>query len=102
MIHEAMVLDHSGPLLAVVLHGAAVKLLLFAVLLSEAVLPLGRLPPLAAAGALAGSVGLVTVGVGLVESLLARFAFRRVPLLLTIAFLFCLFALVLAWIGGAR
>jgi formate hydrogenlyase subunit 4 len=102
MIHEAMVLDHSGPPLAVILHGASVKLLLFAVLLSEAVLPLGRLPPAAAAAALAGSVAIVTVGVGLVESLLARFAFRRVPLLLTSAFLLCLFALLLAWKGGAR
>ena len=43
----------------------------------------------------------MTVGVGLVESLLARFAFRRVPLLLTTAFLLCLFALLLAWKGGA-
>jgi formate hydrogenlyase subunit 4 len=101
MIHEVMVLDHSGPPLAVVLHGAAVKLLLFAVLLSEAVLPMGRLPPFAATAALAGAVAVVTVGVGLVESLLARFAFRRVPLLLTTAFLFCLFALLLAWKGGA-
>jgi hypothetical protein len=41
----------------------------------------------------------VTVGVGLVESLLARFAFKRVPLLLTTAFLLCLFALLLAWKG---
>lgn len=102
MIHEVMVLDHSGPPLAVVLHGASVKLLLFAVLLSEAVLPLGRLSPLAAAAALAGAAGIVTIGVGLVESLLARFAFRRVPLLLTMAFLFCLFALLLAWKGGAQ
>jgi formate hydrogenlyase subunit 4 len=102
MIHEAMVLDQSGPPLAVVLHGASVRLLIFAVLLSEAVLPLGRLPPLAAAAALAGAVALVTVGVGLVESLLARFAFRRVPLLLTVAFLLCLFALLLAWKGGAQ
>jgi formate hydrogenlyase subunit 4 len=101
MIHEAMVLDHSGPPLAVVLHGAALKLLLFAVLLSEAVLPMGRLTPLAATAVLAVAVALVTVGVGLVESLLARFAFRRVPLLLTTAFLFCLFALLLAWKGGA-
>jgi len=101
MIHEAMVLDHSGPPLAVVLHGAALKLLLFAVLLSEAVLPMGRFSPLAATAVLAAAVALVTVGVGLVESLLARFAFRRVPLLLTTAFLFCLFALLLAWKGGA-
>lgn len=101
MIHEAMVLDHSGPLLATVLHGASVKLLLFAVLLVQAVLPMGELPPLAAAGELAAGVLTVTVGVGLVESLLARLAFRRVPLILTMAFLLCLFALLVAWRGGA-
>jgi len=101
MIHEAMILDHSGPPLAVILHGASMKLLLFAVLLTEAVLPMEKLPPLAAAGALATGVLTVTIGVGLVESLLARFAFRRVPLLLTTAFLLCLFALLIAWKGSA-
>jgi formate hydrogenlyase subunit 4 len=101
MIHEAMALDHSGPPLAVILHGASMKLLLFVVLLSEAVLPIRQLPLLPGAAALAGSVLGVTAGVGLVESLLARFAFRRVPLLLTTAFLLCLFALLLAWKGGA-
>jgi len=101
MIHEVMILDHSGPPLAAILHGASMKLLLFAVLLTEAVLPVGNLPPFAAAGALAGGVLIVTVGVGLIESLLARLAFRRVPLLLTTAFLLCLFALLVAWNGGA-
>ena len=100
MIHEVMVLDHSGPPLAVILHGASLKLLLFAVLLTEAVLPLGKLSLLPAIGALVASVLVVTVGVGLVESLLARLAFRRVPLLLTTAFLLCLFALLVAWKGG--
>jgi len=102
MIHEVMALDHSGPPLAAILHGASMKLLLFAVLLSQAALPIGKLAPPAAAAALAGSVLAVTVGVGLVESLMARFAFRRVPLLLTAAFLLCLFALVLALKGGAQ
>lgn len=96
MIHEVMVLDHSGPLLAAVLHGAALKLLLFSAFLVQAVLPLGDLAPWPAAAALAGSVIVVAVSVGLVESLLARYAFRRVPLLLTTAFVFCLFALVVA------
>jgi formate hydrogenlyase subunit 4 len=100
MIHEVMVLDHSGPPLAAILHGASLKLLLFSVLLVEAVLPLGKLTPLTAAGALAGSVLAVAVGIGLVDSLLARLAFRRVPLLLTTAFLLCLFALLVAWRGG--
>jgi len=40
--------------------------------------------------------------VGLVESLLARLAFRRVPLLLTTAFLLCVFALLVAWKEGAK
>lgn len=99
MVHEVMVLDHSGPPLAVILHGAALKLLLFAVLLAESVLPLGKLSLLESIGALAGSVLVVTVAVGLVESLLARLAFRRVPLLLTTSFLLCLFALMVAWKG---
>lgn len=101
MIHEVMVLDHSGPPLAVILHGASVKLLLFATLLVQAVLPLNGLPPLATAAALALGVLVVTLGVGLVESLLARLAFKQVPQLLTVAFLLCLFALLIAWIGGA-
>jgi formate hydrogenlyase subunit 4 len=100
MIHEVMVLDHSGPPLAVILHGASMKLMLFALLLVEAVLPLAKLTWPAAAGALVGGVLASTVGIGLVESLLARLAFRRVPLLLTTAFLLCLFALLIAWKGG--
>ena len=100
MMHEAMVLDHSGPPLAAILHGASLKLLIFSVVLAEAVLPIGRLSPLVSVAALATAVLVVAVGVGLVESLLARAAFRRVPLLLTTGFLLCLFALMAAWTGG--
>jgi formate hydrogenlyase subunit 4 len=99
MIHEVMVLDHSGPPFALILHGASVKLLLFSALLTQAVLPLAELPLLASMAALILGVLVVTVAVGLVESLTARLAFRRVPLLLTIGFLFCLFPLLLTWIG---
>jgi hypothetical protein len=65
------------------------------------VLPVAKLSPLAGTAALAGAVLAVTVSVGLVESLLARMAFRRVPLILTASFLLCLFALLLALKGGA-
>lgn len=101
MIHEAMILDHSGPPLAVILHGASMKLLLFSLLLTEAVLPVGNLAPAFAGAALAGGVLAVTVGVGLVESLVARLAFKRVPLLLTVGFLLSLFALLVEFRGGA-
>jgi len=100
MIHEVMVLDHSGPPFAVVLHGASLKLFLFTVLLVQAVLPLGGQSAAKASAILAAGVLAVVVAVGLVESLLARCAFRRVPLLLTTAFLLCLFALLVAWKGG--
>lgn len=101
MIHEAMILDHSGPPLAVILHGASMKLLLFAVLLPQTVLPITALSPMTGVMVLAGSVVVVTICVGLVESFMARLAFRQVPLLLTTAFLLCLFALLLALKGGA-
>jgi formate hydrogenlyase subunit 4 len=102
MIHEAMILDHSGPPLAAILHGASVKLMLFSVLLVETVLPLGDWPIQIAAAALAIGVPAVVVCVGMVESLMARLAFRRVPLLLTTAFLMCFFALLVEWNGGVR
>ncbi len=101
MIHEAMVLDHSGPPLAAILHGASIKLLLFSVILIEAVLPIGGMSLLPALGVLLAALIAVTLGIGLVESLIARLAFRRVPLMLTMAFLLCLFALLAAWRGGA-
>jgi formate hydrogenlyase subunit 4 len=97
MIHEVMVLDHSGPALATILHGAAMRLLLFSVLLVEAVLPLGGLAPLTALTAALVASGLVAVAVGLVESLMARFAFRRVPLLLMTPLLLCVFAVLANW-----
>ena len=100
MIHEVMVLDHSGPPLAVVLHSASIKLMFFAVFLTEAVLPVAKLSPIMGTVILVAGVLAITVGVGLIESLLARLAFRRVPLLLTTAFLLCLFALLMAWKGG--
>src|SRR6266480_539652 len=39
MIHEVMVLDHGGPLLGVVLYGAAIKLFVFEALLVRLVIP---------------------------------------------------------------
>ncbi len=100
MIHEVMVLDHSGPPLAAILHGASIKLMIFALFLTEAALPLGILPGPLALPVLGAGVLVVAVAAGLVESFLARLAFRRVPLLLTTAFLLCLFSLLLAWKGG--
>lgn len=102
MIHEVMILDHSGPLLAAALHGSAMKLLLFSVLLVKMILPLEELSPLMSTVSLIAGITLVSISVGVIESFLARYAFRKIPLFLTTAFLFCFFALLTTWKGFAQ
>jgi formate hydrogenlyase subunit 4 len=93
MIHEVMVLDHSGPALGMILYGAAVKLFLFAALLVRLVLPvaLGWLDwPVLVVGVL-----LVAVAIGLVESTMARLRMMHVPVLLVAACLLSAFGIIL-------
>jgi formate hydrogenlyase subunit 4 len=79
MIHEAMVLDHGGPDLAFVLYGSSVKLFVLGALLVHVVLPPASKAGLAGAGVLlAGQLG-IAVGVGCVESTMARLRLPRVP-----------------------
>ena len=40
MIHEVMVLDHGGPALGFIFYGAAVKLFVFAAMLTRLILPI--------------------------------------------------------------
>ncbi len=101
MVHEVMILDHSGLILAAALHGASVKLMLFAVFLIQATIPLEALGQGLGLVVLIGGVFGVAVSVGVIESFMARLAFRRVPLLLVTALLLCVFALLVAWKGGA-
>ncbi len=77
MIHEVMVLDHSGPDFALIQYGAAVKLFVIGAVLAHLVLPIGGGWP----GLLlfvAGEV-LVAILVGIVESTVARLRLTRVP-----------------------
>lgn len=82
MIHEVMVLDHSGPDLGCIVYGAALKLWLFSALVVGCLVPVHGLPPLAAWGVWLGAMGLMAVLVGLVESGMARLRLVRVPRLL--------------------
>jgi formate hydrogenlyase subunit 4 len=95
MIHEVIVLDHSGPDLAVILFGSALKLSVFATLVMDVFLP--RASYTWAAAMMAWIVGLVAVAVavGVVESIMARLRLTRVPQLLVGAGALALFAVVL-------
>ncbi len=84
MIHEVMVLDHSGPTFGIVQYAAGLKLWLFEVLLVSPWLP-GMRSPWASAALLLGALGLTAVAVGLVESLTARLRLSQVPRFLGLA-----------------
>ncbi len=86
MIHEVMVLDHSGPDLAFILYGSAVKLFLFAALLTRALVHVPPGNPWAGAAILLAGVLAVAVAVGVVESWTARLRLPRVPQFLISAF----------------
>jgi formate hydrogenlyase subunit 4 len=87
MIHEVMVLDHSGPDFAYILYGAALKLMLFGVLLVRLAIPLHRWPVWGAVPGLIASLVLLAVLVGYIESIVARIRLVHVPRLLLLAVL---------------
>jgi formate hydrogenlyase subunit 4 len=95
MIHEVMVLDHSGPELAAVDYGASLKLYLFGALVVR--LALGLFAPASATGPLGFLAGmaLFAAAVGTVESVTARLRMARIPQLLVGASALSLFSLVL-------
>jgi formate hydrogenlyase subunit 4 len=97
MIHEVMVLDTSGPDLAFILYGAAVKLWILGALLVGVLLPIrtGRLP-IDLAISLAGML-LLAVVTGVIESTMARLRLLRVPQLLGAASALAILALILVF-----
>lgn len=94
MIHEVMVLDHSGRPYALILYGASLKLLVLGALLVGPLLPrhLGAWQGWAFFFA---AQGLLAVGVGLVESVIARFRMNNVPQFLVAGVLATAFAFLL-------
>jgi formate hydrogenlyase subunit 4 len=82
MIHEVMVLDHSGPDFAFILYGAALKLWLFAAALVGLLLPALTGNLWLDAGAVLLGIFAVAVVVGIVESCMARLRLLHVSSLL--------------------
>lgn len=93
MIHEVMVLDHSGPALGAILYGASIKLLLFTALVLGVALPFSGNVWLDWLVFVAGAL-LLAICVGVVESTMARLRLLHVPRLLVSATLLTAFAVV--------
>ena len=99
MVHEAMLLEYSGPYLALIEWGAAIKQLVLMTLLVNIFLPAGIASSLMP-GALAisfacflGKILLLCGGVVLVETTNAKLRLFRVPDLLSAAFTLATLAL---------
>lgn len=95
MIHEVMVLDHSGPALALIQYGAALKLFVGAALIVRLALPVQT--GIAAIDWLIFLAGIVLVAalIGVVESTMARLRLPSIPNLLLGAGMLSLLGLIL-------
>jgi formate hydrogenlyase subunit 4 len=95
MIHEVMVLDHSGPAFGMILYGAALKLFILGALFLHVLLPLRVADPLLDWLIFVTSMVLLAVIIGVVESSMARYRLVRVPQLLLAACVLSGFAMML-------
>ncbi len=95
MIHEVMVLDHSGPDFALIHYAAALKLTLLGTLLAGVLVPAGQAAAVVRIAGWLGGLLALAVAIGVVESVMARLRLARVPQLLTSAAVLPGFAILL-------
>lgn len=99
MIHEVMVLDHSGPDFGMIQYGAALKLWIFGALLAGVLVPIRTGNALLDGAATIGGIFVLAVVVGIIESSMARLRLLRVPQLLVGAGVLSALALLLVLWG---
>jgi len=100
MIHEAMVLEYSGPYLALIEWAAALKLLVFLALAANLFMPWGialSLSPFALVIGLVSVIvklGVLAVMIAVLETRVAKLRLFRVPELLSASFVLALLAVM--------
>lgn len=95
MIHEVMVLDHSGPAFGYILYGAAMKLFILGAVFINLALPFKSGDPFIDWGIFICGMLLLAVLIGVVESIMARLRLVRIPQLLVAATILSAFAMLL-------
>lgn len=94
MIHEVMILDHSGVDLAYMLYAAALKLFVFSGVLVSIILPVRTGNPVMDMAIFFGGMLGLAILVGIVESSMARLRLNRIRLLLLVSFALAFFGLI--------
>ncbi len=95
MIHEVIVLDHSGPMLAMIQMAAALKLFIFASLTVRLAIPLNLGNAVLEWTLFLAGVVVVAMMLGTVESVMARLRMTKVPHVITAAAVIAAFGFVL-------
>lgn len=95
MIHEVMVLDHSGPAFGMILYGAAMKLFVLGAVFLNVALPFSSGNQYIDWLFFVFSMFMLAVVIGVVESVMARLRLIRVPQLLVGATILSAFAMLL-------
>jgi len=95
MIHEVMILDHSGPDLALIELGAFYKLYFYASFIVSLFFPFTSLQGVVAWLAFAAMLVVVYGAIGLTESITARFRMNLVPKFILTSFALAFFAAIL-------
>jgi formate hydrogenlyase subunit 4 len=95
MIHEVMVLDHSGPDFALIELGAFLKLFFYATLVSLLICPFSFGSPAADIVLFFCILAVVYAAVGVTESVMARFRMDKVPQFVLTSFALAFFATVI-------
>jgi len=95
MVHEVMVLDHSGPAFGLIQYGAAVKLQLYAAILVRAALPISTGNAWLDWLVFVAGLAALAIAIGLCESTLARLRLTGIPKFLVGAGLASAFAVIL-------
>ncbi|MCP4666025.1 MAG: hydrogenase [Deltaproteobacteria bacterium] len=95
MIHEVMVLDHSGPDFGLIELGSFCKLFFYSTIVARLILPFELGHPVLNIGLFAASLLLVYVTVGVTESVMARYRMDKVPKFVLTSFALAFFATVI-------
>jgi len=92
MIHEVMILDHSGPDLALIELGAQLKLFFYSAFVTSLLYPFQTGQPYLNILIFYGLMSLIYVGVGIMESIMARYKMNLVPKFILTSFVLVFFA----------
>ncbi|MGW8192854.1 MAG: respiratory chain complex I subunit 1 family protein [Desulforhopalus sp.] len=95
MIHEVMILDHSGPDLALIELGSFYKLFFYAAFITHLVYPSAMANGVAGAVMFYGVMAMIYGAVGVTESIMARFKMNMVPKFILTSFALVFFAAIL-------